>query len=165
MALGNRLVFKMVARIARIDTAATTYDHVRREPVYQRGDDIFAQVGARQRTETLLEIPVQVLDDDYEKVRVLVNGDSGESFFDLTAHRRDLTRLGLVRSDGQPALGLQDRLDAIYSRRGELQIDVPSSPGLWLTEIMPRSFGLSLRSSRANLWFLRFTSRDRGARA
>jgi hypothetical protein len=158
---GNRLIFPFHAVVRRLDVAATVNDALLREartvPL-----DLFDQAGSSQRAEgTELTIRVQVLDEDFDRLRLVANGDSPVNFVDLTTHRTDLISAGLLAVDGQPLLGKGDRLDRIETVTGELMLKIPRRPGLFIHEIRPRGWGLGIRPTR-NLWFLHFRGRDTG---
>jgi hypothetical protein len=159
---GNRLIFKFNAVIARIETSAIPYDDELREPSVLPYD-LFDSTGTVQRVEsTEIKVKVQMLDEDFERLRQVSNGDSPVSFMDLTTHERQLKAAGLIAPDGQPLLGKQDRLARVETLGGETMLVVSSSPGLYLHELRPRGWGLG-RRPRRNLFFLHFRSRDIGA--
>lgn len=160
------LIFPVVAVLARPDTSSIDYDHDLREGRRLAPIDALDPIGPPSRLELPeIEIEIQVLGELHEMMRAALSGDSPESFFDCTAGRRDLTRRGLVDTDGLPLIPKQTRLVRLLTKRTRLLIlRVDDPPGLYLQEIRPRSFGLSLTNSTNNLWFLRFTARELSSR-
>jgi hypothetical protein len=155
------LIFPQYARISRLDTVNTDYDHTLKEPRVLPTTDIFNPVGVSTRVDApTLDIPVQVMDYEFEQLRSWISGDSAQNYFFLTTDRYAIERAGLMREDGQPMLGKQDRLDAIRDKYGNIMLEIPLEPGLYLQEIRPRSFGMSIRNPRRQLYFLYFRSRD-----
>ena len=157
------LIFPVIAEIRRLDVAATPYDPDFDDPLGPNPADEFSRSGTRGRVEgDPLSIRVQVRDDEYEQLNALANGDSPTSFFDLTAARTDLLAAGLIGADGVGLIRRQDRLVEIRSTAGERLVAFDATPGYYLHEIRPRSFGLSVIHSVSRLYFLHFRRRLAG---
>lgn len=160
------LIFPVIGVLARPDTSSIDYDDDFREGRRLSPLDALDPIGPPSRVELPeIEIELQVLGELHEMMRDAIAGDSPDSFFDCTAGRRDLSRRGLINADGLPLIPKQTRLVRLLTRRTRrLIIRVDDPPGLYLQEIRPRSFGLSLTDSTNNLWFLRFTARELSVR-
>lgn len=151
----GRLIWPMLARIARYDTAATAadpdgagpettgYDPIFREP--RRVDD-GSQVGRSAREDMApIDIPVQVEDDQWEALRMATAGDDPGTAISLIFHFRDLERLGLVDATTGDALCPRkgDRLVAIVDSRTLAVVQAIPGDGIFCVQAQPRSYGLS----------------------
>jgi hypothetical protein len=160
-------IFDVWAVIERPDTTATDFDESLREPkrrTLNSFGDSHSPIGARGDVyQAPIAIPVQVLDDDFERLEQLSSGDNSVGFFDLTLSRRSARRLGLLKADGLPDIPKETRLTEIRrgSATGQIIVTIDYPPGLYVHEVMPRSLGLNpFGNSTNNIWFLRFRSRD-----
>lgn len=167
----GRLIWPFVARIARLDPAGTDaavspdagFDDVFREPRQVEAPGVQQGVDARAEL-TPLDLPCQVEDESWERLRMLRSGASSQLEVLLVFHYRDLELRGLVDAGTGTALApaVGDRLVSIH-RSPDLSIvqAVPTPPGLFCVEAQPRSFGLSGLSR--NLLVCTFRERARGS--
>lgn len=160
--------------IARLDTAgilappagsvlASGYDPVYREPVKvpQSTDD---NLGTSARVELEpVQIPAQIEAEQFDKMQMLISGNSPAEMFRCILHFRDLERLALVKSNGVAAFSQGDRLIRIMSKR-TLETIQFFPQGLYVEHALPRGWGLSPTSARRNLLFLDFRARDQSSR-
>jgi hypothetical protein len=159
----GRLIFPFLAEIARLDTSATAtaggYDQRFREPTVTRpAGSEGPRVGGR-RERALVRIAAQVEVADVDKLRQTQGGNVPTSKLALVAHLKDLARDGLIDVDGKPDFNVNDRLHALYTKRGELEQRYPNPPGMFCTEVRPQGFGIG---GRRNMLILVFESRDTG---
>lgn len=161
----GRLLFPMLARIGRLDTASTAgpqedgqqkgYDEDFREPVRVQDG---SQEGHSSRKELEpLDLLCQVEDEVWEQMLMLPTGNSPVTRVTLVFHFRDLEEAQLVDVNGDPlAPRVGDRLLSIHRVDGTLVQAAP--PRLFCTQSVPRSYGLS--SKTRNLLASVFESRD-----
>jgi len=170
-------VFPSLVDIAQLDTAATAadpdaggplssgYDDELREPVIVPPPA--AQGSARgevRRVESMVQCQAQIEDDQFEALEMMATGQSPGSDLTIALHFRDLERRGLVSAlTGEPLIRVNDRLSAIYTRRGVLVQSIRNPPGLFCVQAKARSFGLGIGSSRRNLLLCTFEHRSTGA--
>ena len=156
----GRLIFPFIADVARLDAAATdaAIDPDFKEPRLVDGND--DGVPDAKRSELpIISIPCQVEPKRSDELTMMPAGDSPKSEVTLVFHFRDLERLGLVdQATGTAKIVPSDRLDAIRDSGGALVQKVLTPPGLYVTEALPRGFGLGRRPKR-NLLVTRFESR------
>lgn len=159
----GRLICKFIAKFARYDTAATPMNLLWNAPAVV---DDGTQAGVSARLEKPLEFRVQLSSfDELERLRKRISGNDPLSQLRLVAHKRELENRGLVRSDGTPDIIVQDRLVEIVTVRTDLvELRVPEPPGLFVHEVTPRGWGLSLSNPRQNLWFIILRGKDRSVR-
>jgi hypothetical protein len=124
--------------------ASSGYSAVFREPIVY--DDTVR--GRRTRKEArseypAIQVPCQVEPLRSEQLRQFKPGDAPDSKYVLVFHYMDLSRMGLVDvTTNEVALGVNDRLSAIKSFRKPNKTTVHlESPGLYLFELRPGSFG------------------------
>jgi hypothetical protein len=156
----GRLIFPFIADVVRVDAAAVeaAIDPDFKEPRLVDADDDGVPDGARPEM-PIVGIPCQVEAKKFDELTMMPAGDSPRSEVTLVFHFRDLERLGLVdQATGTPGITPGDRLDAIRRRNGVVVQKVPTPPGLYVTEALPRGFGLGRMPSR-NLLVTRFESR------
>jgi len=172
----GRLIFPFRVDLAQLDTEATQADPDGAGPLLSGYDDEFREPvivpptagsarGVSARAETIIRCPVQIEDDDMEKLQMFASGNSPESPVTLVFHFKELERNGFVDAvSGEALIRVNDRLHAIYTRRDVLVQMVRNPPGLFCTEAKPRSFGLSTQSSSRNLLVCKFEARDLSVR-
>lgn len=176
----GRLICPFVVEIARLDTAATAADPADADadrPVDIGVDPIFRepikvptaeddQIGASTRAEmAVVQVPAQIEAEHFDKLQMLLSGDSPEALFRIILHFKDLERLDLVRPDGAAHFSNGDRLVRVLHKSDlSLVQDIPDPPGLYLRHILPRGWGLSLTRAKRNLLFLDFEAREQSAR-
>lgn len=155
------LIFPFYVAYRPLDLDATDtagYDHVFREPEVV---DDGSQLGVDARTESAeVRVPAQIEEKTFEQLNFLQTGDSPKSTFVLVHHFNDLTTLGLVDSDGMATIKKGDRVVAIYEKySGDKVFDAPDPPGLFVTEVLPKSFGLG---HKRNLLLVTLGDREQG---
>ena len=173
----GRLIFKFLAELARLDTAATAttdpdgagpltggYDPDFKESVLVDTDD--DGIGERVRQELPpVRVPCQVETKAFEELRMLASGNAPNTRFDLVFHFKNLEQLGLVDSaTGDALLRPGDRLVAIRDLCGDLVQEIRTPPGVYITESRPIGFGLNLARPSRNLLLVTFEDRMQGAR-
>lgn len=162
----TRLIYPFLAELHRLDRTAgggmPPMDPDFREPISMDLDEDGIAETARSELPPV-RIPCQVEPQTFEQLRMLPSGRAPRTSLDLVMHFRDLTRLGLVDSEGRARIGSGDRLSAIYTLGGELVLPVQTPPGLFVTEARPTGFGLGLGRARRNLLLVTFSDRALGA--
>lgn len=172
----GRLIWPVVARIARLDPSGTAADPDAAGPLTSGFDADFREpvkvpvagstVGATSRKELAdLDLPVQVEDAAWEALEEMRTGDASESRLVLVFHFADLEARALVDPTTGDALAPRkgDRLVAILDPHTNAVVQaVTTPPGLYVTEARPASFGLSARTR--NLLLVTFESRDQSVR-
>jgi len=173
----GRLIFKFLAEVCRLDTAATAsldpdgsgplesgYDPDFKESVLVDTND--DGIGERIRQEhPAVQIPCQVDTKAFEELRMLASGNAPRTRVDLVFHFKDLERLGLVDlPSGDALLRPGDRLVAIYDLCGDLVQEVRTPPCLYVTEARPIGFGLNIQKPKRNLLMVTFEDRKPGSR-
>jgi hypothetical protein len=159
----GRLIFQFMAELARLDTnaieTAGDYDHTFREVIKVDTDN--DGIGESQRKEYAHDmVPCQVEPQTWETLRAHDLGNNVEIDVALVFHFRDLERLSLVQSDGNPAIHVGDRLVAIWNRAGSVKVqDVRTPPGLYVTESNPIGYGLDVLAPSRNLLLVTFQQR------
>lgn len=172
----GRLVFPFLVELAQLDTAATEgdpdgagpltsgYDEDFREPVMvlaAPGD----QTGASARVESgPIQFRAQIEPAMFERLEMLLGGESPDSRFAIVAHYRDLERLNLVdATTGKPLIRKNDRLVRILNcDSGDLIEEIPDPPGLFVRQVQSRGFG---PGRTRNLLLIEFEEREQAARA
>lgn len=157
MAYRGRLIFPVIARIAPVAPAATTYDDDFREPVR---DPDGSQLGLPGRQEgDVVDVLAQVEDQSWDALQVLRGGDSPLGEIRVVVHRLDLQRAGLLDvATNEPIVPRKgDRLVSIHRKSSlELIHAVPTPPGLYCVEVRP-NMGLA---GDGNLLVAEFRTRD-----
>jgi hypothetical protein len=155
----GRLIHPFRIELAQLDTAASAsvpnggYDPVFREP---RAVPDGTLTGASTRRETPLELAAQIEPATFNLARTAVGGQQRDARFVVVVHFQELEDRGLIDSTGQPMVRIGDRLVAVRTMEGELVMQIPTPPGLYLRETLPIGFGLG---GRRNLLQLEFVSR------
>ena len=153
------LIFPNVAVIRRLDTVATRaasgYDDDFQE--FTLIDSDADGVGEAQRSEAAeLRIPAQIATRRMEALFQAQHGQVPETTnLELTMHFRDLTRLGLVHTDGKAKLELGDRLAKIEDKGGNTLFEFTEPPGMYLVAVRPSGF----LGARRNLLVCTFADR------
>lgn len=158
------IIFPVYAVIERPDTPATDFDETLRESRRNLNTtDPFSTMGSSGDVyRDSITLPVQDLGEDFERLAQMSSGDNSVGFFDLTLARKDAKRIGIWNATtGMPDLPKQSRLIQVNRKSGEVIVSIDTPPGLYLHEILPRSFGLNpFGNSTSNIFFLRFRSRS-----
>lgn len=167
----GRLIFPFLAEIARLDQQATAedpdgagpatsgYDDIYRETTLLSSDD---QLGTDARQDwPLVQIPAQFhsgpMVGQFMSLKEEVGGNVSVASVQVLMAFRDLENLDLVDSVTKTALiKIGDRLNAVYTMDGELIQQIPTPPGLYVTQAIP-IFGLG---GQRNLLEVTFESRD-----
>lgn len=172
----GRLIFPFLIGLRQLDTAATAadpdgageltsgYDEIFREPerVLSDPDD---QIGESARVEAAeIQFPVQIEPAQFERLEMMIGGESSNSRFAVITHFAELERLGLVEAaTGRPTIRKGDRLQAIYNVRTGARIEtIPNPPGLFIVQVQSRGFGLG---PERNLLLLSFEDRETSSRS
>ncbi len=168
----GRLIFPFLAEVYRLDTAATAadpdasgpltagYDEDFREPVRLAGPGGEGAGTTHRIEKSAVRLPCQVEVGTAEKRQMFFSGNSPDSRLVLVFHMRDLARLGFVGADGRVALHNEDRLAAIYDRRGALVRTLPVP--LYASQVEPSEYGLG---HAQNLLTVYFDERETGVGA
>jgi hypothetical protein len=162
----GRLIQKFVAELGRIDTsaieAAGNFDDAFREAtsIDTDGDG----VGDPTRQEmTAIQIPCQIESEVWEALSAHVMGADPDFDIRLVFHFRDLESLGLVGSDGNATITIGDRLIRILDKAGTTEIQqVPAERPLYVTEALPRGWGICMANPTRNLLVVTFAARGLG---
>lgn len=180
----GRLIFPMLAELARLDTQATAadpdgagelttgYDVDFREPrkianLSVVPDPTPTSTDARAES-SLISFKVQVEPGFFESLVQLAAGVSPDSKMILIAHYKDLEAASLVDvTNGEPLIRNNARLVAIRRLNGDLVRTIRNPPGLFVTEVRDIGHGLGIGSSGShrNLLMLMFEERVQAARA
>lgn len=152
----GRLIQRFLAVVHRLDPAATAavpgggYDADFDEPL-QVADG--TQQGAPSRREMpAVRIPCQLDRKEWEGATLTRGGYQEETQPDITFHWPDLVRLGLVDANGRALLQPGDRIDAIETIRGQLEVRFPNPPGVFITSVERAGHGLDcFGTPRSNL--------------
>lgn len=98
-------------------------------------------------------IPCQIEPDQNTRIDPGSGGLALEQRMTFNVLRRDLLRLGLIDEglSGTALLGLDDRVEALFTKRNDLIQEFPDPPGMYITRVVPRGFGISIRSPKADL--------------
>lgn len=161
----GRLIQIFRATFARLDTEATElagrYDEDFRE--IRRVDTDGDGIGDDGRVEHAEEtIDCQLGSRTLEALRMAALGNVPQSDMILWLHIPDLETAGLIDSSTRHCLiNVGTRLVRIENRLGELELEVPSEPGLFVTESRLSGPGLGMVYPEANLY--RLTLRERSA--
>lgn len=153
-----RLIFPIVAELARLDTVETQAD--------TGYDDIFQEVrvktvaGVRQsqrREKDPIRIRAQFEDDSMNALAMTNAGNADKARLGLIIDYTDLKKLGLLDpASGEPLFNIGDRLVGIYDRCGGL-LQTIRPPGLYAIEVRPIAWGMA---RRVNLLLIRFDDRS-----
>lgn len=166
----GRLIRPFLVEIARLDTVATAadpdgagtrtsgYDDVFREPVMVSNA---TGLGTTARAEMdLVRVRAQIETGTFQDQQPTQNGNESYSKFNLVMHLQELEAEGYVDvSSGMVLFKPGDRINAIYDLRGVLVQTLPNPPGLFISEVMPASYGLGINR---NLVVIKCASRKQG---
>ncbi len=173
----GRLIYPILAELAQLDTVATEaldpdgagpltsgYDDEFREDLIidPGGDSSDRGVTARQE-KTPIQLRCQYEEDTAtgtaERMAMMQSGDAPKSLVRLVFAMKDLERLGMIDPKGQPTIRKNDRLIRTLTTGG-VEIEVyENPPGLYVTEVQSRSFGLSTSNATRNLLLVTFEDR------
>lgn len=172
----GRLIFPFLVEIAPIDTAAMAadpdgagpltagYDLDYREPVKLPATSGEGPGTTNRHEKATYQIPAQIEPQTFDALQMYASGNSADARFQLIMHFRDLENGGLVDDNGDANVRVGDRLAAIYTMQEVLVQDFTPTP-LYVTEVRPIGFGLSMGSSKRNLLLVVLNDRETGVRA
>lgn len=134
-------------------------------------DDVFGAPtpqsdGTQEGQETRRELaPVTIecqLDRaDWGTRKLTAGGEEEKADGILTLKKDDLDSASLMGSDGSPMLHIGDRLDKILQIDGDVAIDFPNPPGMWVQKVETAGFGLAyFGTPEVNLFYIH-CSKDR----
>jgi hypothetical protein len=143
----GRLIQRFVAVFRRLDVVATA-------AVPAGGfDDEFnslrpvpdgTQAGSSTRVEHDEErVPCQLDPTDWGSALLSRGGLEDSLDLQLTLHMPDLDRLGLLDANNKPVFAAGDRIDSIETRTGLIQAKFDNPPGLFVTKVELRGWGLA----------------------
>lgn len=161
----GRLIQIFRATFARLDTEATEtagrYDEDFRE--IRRVDTDNDGIGDEGRIEHAEEtVDCQLGSRTLEALRMAALGNVPQSDMILWLFIPDLEDAGLIDATTKRCLvTIGTRLVRIENRLGELELEVPNPPGLYVTESRLSGPGLGMVAPEANLY--RVTLRERSA--
>lgn len=166
----GRLIRPFLVEIARLDTVATAEDPDTTGPLTSGYDDDFREavivpdssgIGTSARVEmTPVRVRAQIETGMFQDQEPIQNGNESYSKFNLVMHLQELETSGYVdATTGMVLFKPGDRISAIYDLRGALVQTFPNPPGLYISEVMPASYGLGI--SR-NLVVVKCASRKQG---
>jgi hypothetical protein len=170
----GRLIFPFLVEIAPIDTEAMAedpdgdgpltagYHPVFREPVKLPSSGGEGPGTTNRKEGSTYRVPAQIEPISFDQLDMLIAGNSPNARFQLVMHFRDLENAGRVDATGGASVRVGDRLAAIYTMQEALVHDLTSSP-LFVTEVRPIGFGLSMGTSRRNLLLIVLQDRKTGA--
>lgn len=166
----GRLIRPFLVEIYRLDTAATAadpdgagpltagYDPIFREPVVTSTAD---GVGSKRRVEMApVQVHAQIETGTFQRMNPVQNGIDPSSHMTLVMHLEELEANGYVdAATGMVVFKPSDRIGAFYKLTGALVQSFPNPPGLFITEVMPSSYGLGIDR---NLVIVRCEHRKQG---
>ena len=83
----------------------------------------------------------------------------------FTLKKDDIVSVGLMGNNGWPLLHIGDRIDRILDLKGNVAIDFPNPPGMWVQEVEPAGPGLAyFDTPEVNLFYIH-CSKDRTVEA
>lgn len=161
----GRIINPFLVEIAQLDTGVTEasggYDPIFRETLLVSADNERGAVDARAEREGL-DLKCQIEPELLNQLQMMMSGNSPKQTLSVVAHFRDLENAGLVDASGLAMLRKGDRLVAVKDLSGAYIQQIPTPPGLYLTEIRYMGFGIG---RKRNLLFLRFEERENAARS
>lgn len=165
----GRLIFPFLVDVGQVDTVATAavvdggYDDEFREPIIVPPVSGSGR-GTVSREEATYTYKCQIEPTVFEALQAMATGQSPNSEIMLVMHFRDLEIDGLLDSNGKPLIRRGDRFIQIRDyKTGDVIEVIPSSPGLYVSEVRSTGFGLS--SLKRNLLFVTFEERELSTRA
>ena len=171
----GRLIYPFTVEIARLDTAATAADPDGAGPLTSGYDEDFRepvkvpvtgkQTGVSARKELApIKLPAQIEPDLWEGLAALAGGTSPQFAMSLVLHFIDLESNSLVDlATGDALIRTNDRLVSIRNINTDDLIQlVPNPPGLFVSEVQPRGFGLG---PDRNLLLVKFQDREQSVRS
>jgi len=143
----GRLINKFVALLYRVDVDATA-------AVVGGGfDDEFntlrpvadgSQAGASTRREhTAVRVDCQIDTRTWGDATITRGGFEATADIELALFVPNLRALGLMDSNGNVLISPGDRIDSIEAKDGEVQAKFVDPPGLYVTKIERRGYGLA----------------------
>lgn len=152
------LVLEVVdAVIYRLDTVGTRgfdppgaatygYNDAFREPVVfdETGGSSIADRKTSRAELSAIRVPCQVETAQYDSLRQSFQGTLNQSDMALVFHRVTLKTLGLIDEDtGNVLISVGDRVAALerHNFEGSVVLRLPGPEGLYITQVMPRSWG------------------------
>ena len=166
----GRLIVPFIAELAQLDTIGTAADPDGGGPLVSGYDSDFrepviagpAPGAARRVGKAAIRVPFQVETETYDSLQQMFSGPNTDRRIILVFHFRDLENMGLVDpTSGEALIRLNDRLIAIreHTAAQALIQQVRTPPGLYATEVVPASFGLS--GGKRNLLLVTFEEREK----
>lgn len=139
----GKLLFKFLAELAQLDTSKTALTAPGYDPDFQEPLVLYQPDGSRVegRKETCIRLPCQVETTKTDDERMTPAGNAPATMLRLVFHFRDLENMGLVDKNGHAKIRVNDRLEAIYTRTGQLLHRYINPPGAFLTQVEPVGFG------------------------
>lgn len=171
----GRLVFPFLVELAQLDTLATEADPDAGGPLTSGYHEHFReprmvlavpgdQTGVSARVESgPIQFRAQIEPMMFERLQMLLGGESPDSRFAIVAHYQDLERNDLVdATTGKPLIRKNDRLVRILNcDTGALIETIPNPPGLFVRQVQSRGFG---PGRTRNLLLIEFEEREQSAR-
>lgn len=149
----GRLLFPFLVELAQLDTVASEadpdgagsltsgYNETFREPVSVLADPD-DQVGSLVREESIITFLAQIEPGMFERLEMILGGQSPVSRFIVIAHYQDLENVNLVdETTGKSLIQKHDRLSRILDCDGNLVEVIPNPPGLFVHQVQSRGFG------------------------
>lgn len=172
----GRLIFPFLVELAQLDTAATAGDPDGAGPLTSGYNENFReplmvlasptdQTGVSARVEaTPIQFRAQIEPVMFERLEMMLGGESPDSRFAIIAHYRDLENLNLIDAvTGKPLIRKNDRLVRIMNcDTGDLIEAIPDPPGLFVRQVQSRGFG---PGRTRNLLLIEFEEREQSVRA
>lgn len=172
------LVLEIVdAVIYRLDTigtrgfkppgsAAFGYDDAFREPVVYdtTGGSSVADRRSSRMELSAIRVPCQVETTQYDALRESFMGNLGQTDLALVFHRVTLKLMNLIDEDtGNVLIKTGDRVAGLekHNLEGVIALQLPNPDGLYVTQVMPRSWGFG--NDGYDLHIALLSSRDQGS--
>lgn len=167
----GRLINPFLISLAQIDTAAIAadpdsggsltsgYDKDFREPVVRTVGGVRT---AGRKEKTPIDVRCQIEPAVWDALTQVAAGNMPNAQLVLAVHFRDLEAAGMVDANGAATIRVNDRLVSIKDELGNVIQTIPDPPGLFITQVMPTSFGLG---RARNLLIVTFEDREHGTRA
>lgn len=160
----GRLIFPLIADLARLNTAATQtasgYDDVFRSPKISYPSGATGPRVSSRVEHTVIQLRCQVEASRFAEQHQQPSGNAPNHQLGLVFHFVDLEAAGLVDlATGDALIRVNDRLVALRRLNGTLAQTIPMPAGLYATEVQP--IGLGLGGDR-NLLLVQFNDRPQG---
>lgn len=165
----GRLVFPFLVEVVQLDTLTTSidpdgagpltsgYDVDFKEPVRLPPGTGAGPGASALRYKTPVQIPAQIEQGEWLKLKAFFNGDSPDTKIVCVMHFPWLEDNGYVDDEGNAMIRIGDRMTAIYDEDGVVQATIKDP--VFVTQVQPGSFGLG---RKRNLLFVYFDCRSAG---